>query len=107
MFPQVSKDTRTAKKTVSRLGGYAAPNFRFFAILMHAEERAVLSRLVCTDGRETFLEPLTGIARHPFARTGCSAVPTEQQVSIFNITYIIPAATCDAPQPSSSGARTR
>jgi len=66
----------------------------------------VLSRLVCTDGRETFLEPLTGIARHPFARTGCSAVPTEQQVSIFNITYIVPAATCDAPQPSSSGART-
>ena len=41
MFPQVSKDTRTAKKTVSRLGGYAAPNFRFFAILMHARDRSI------------------------------------------------------------------
>ena len=41
LVPRVSRDTRTAKKAVSRLGGYAAPNFRFFAILMHARDRSI------------------------------------------------------------------
>ena len=65
----------------------------------NAAERRVLSHFKCThaDG-STFIdwiEPLTGIARHPFAAVGCNFTDVdEQEVTLFNISHIIFADGC-------------
>ena len=47
-----------------------------------AAERRVLSRIVDRDGCEGFIEPLTGIARHPFASIGCKM---KRELQIFKM----------------------
>ena len=56
-----------------------------------SEERAVLSRLACSDGRTEYLEPLHGIARHPLAKVGC---PPAVGVTVFGA---VPAAGLALP----------
>ena len=61
---------------------------------------SVLSRRECADGRVETIEPLVGVARHPFASVGChlpgrgglAANVTEK--SIYDITYLVLANNC-------------
>lgn len=59
------------------------------------EEQAVLST-IWTQGRMQPIEPLTGIARHPFSKVGCKLPSSEPTTSIFNITYLLLTNDCDA-----------
>ena len=54
------------------------------------EEHKSLSHFRVGDVKEP-IEPLTGIARHPFASTGCGG-----DVDIFDIRYLIPHNNCGA-----------
>jgi len=58
-----------------------------------AAERGVLSRYECNDGSVSFLEPLTGIGRHPFAAVGCN-MPRGLHTHIFNTSFLIPFNKC-------------
>ena len=77
----------TAWTTVDRVGqicSTAAQDAQIIGwkrVLQNATD-AQYSRM--TDG--TIIEPLTGIARHPFAKVGCS-LPTKL-VSLFDTSYI-------------------
>jgi len=63
-----------------------------------SSEANSLSSLQCTDGRREYLEPLTGIARHPHARVGCHRLlgrdPGFKEVDPFNISYLILQNAC-------------
>jgi hypothetical protein len=78
----------------------------------HDDEKAILSRFDCTDGNGEswveWIEPLTGIARHPYAAVGCNTALqpgaqcpgcTKTQsgygINIFDLSYIIPTNGCD------------
>ena len=63
-----------------------------------------LSRWTCPDGRVEYIEPLVGIARHPFAKVGCELMSKVgvEETEIFNITYLVLADECGAESPSSS-----
>ena len=59
-------------------------------------EGAMLSRLACAGHGSSrlvrgFLEPLTGVARHPLAKVGCH-LPSE--VDIFDISHLVLANGC-------------
>ena len=51
----------------------------------------VLSTLTCA-GRSEAIEPLTGIARHPFANVGC--FPESSSVDLFNLSYLVLKSAC-------------
>ena len=53
----------------------------------------LLSKLTCSDGREEYLEPLTGVARHPRANVGCQPKKTFG-VDIFNTAYLVVQNRC-------------
>jgi len=60
-----------------------------------------LSSWRCPDGRVEYIEPLIGMARHPFAAVGCdfakfgnSAARNMTTVDLFNISFLIPANNC-------------
>lgn len=58
-----------------------------------ADERAALSSMRCDDGRVEYLEPLTGIARHPYAKCGC--VPREKfSVNPTSLDYLVLQNLC-------------
>lgn len=61
-------------------------------------EASSLSSLQCTDGRREYLEPLTGIARHPHAHVGCHRLlgrdPHFKEVDPFNISYLVLQNAC-------------
>ena len=57
-------------------------------ILSGGDDETLLSRM--PDGRT--IEPLTGVGRHPFSRTGCR-IPTKS-TSIFDISYIRVPSVC-------------
>ena len=58
-----------------------------------------LSRWECADGSVEYIEPLVGVARHPFARCNCPHARKDvQRVNLYNITYLMLAqGSCDAP----------
>ena len=58
-----------------------------------AAERGVLSRYECNDGTVSFLEPLTGIGRHPFATVGCN-MPPGLHTHVFNTSFLVPFNKC-------------
>ena len=60
-------------------------------LLTRVDDESLLSRM--PDG--SLIEPLTGIARHPFARVGCRLPTTE--TSIFNTSYIRLPSACRMP----------
>jgi len=58
------------------------------------EEAAILSRYECqlANGETTveYIEPLTGVARHPFAKVGCNFDEIgEPDVDIFDLSYLV------------------
>ena len=57
------------------------------------------SKWVCADGTTEYIEPLIGVARHPFADVGClgdeEATKRADLTSKYNITYIMLANNCD------------
>eukprot|EP00908_Phaeocystis_cordata_P024093 Transcript_6568.p2 GENE.Transcript_6568~~Transcript_6568.p2 ORF type:complete len:407 (-),score=126.45 Transcript_6568:1540-2760(-) len=65
------------------------------------EEREVLSRFECSNELGTWtewIEPLTGIARHPFAKVHCPWSPVSvrsETNDIFDLSYLIPANACE------------
>lgn len=70
-----------------------------------AEESSVLSQFVYSDGSVEFIEPLTGIARSPFAPVGChkgdehlrykrNATKLARYYEIYDIRYIVARGTC-------------
>jgi len=69
------------------------------------DERAVLSRFELPDGRLQYIEPLTGIARHPFARVGCKWPTSVSSTSIFDLRYLLLADQCDATTHALSARR--
>ena len=73
----------------------------------HTEDEArVLSHFQCADGSTEYIEPLTGVARHPFARVGCkrastdwtSGLPSEYPlgVDIINSSYLVLPNACNS-----------
>ena len=64
-------------------------------------EAGSLSSLQCTDGRREYLEPLTGIARHPHARVGCQKLlgHDPKEAKPFNISYLILQNACPMTTP--------
>ena len=59
-----------------------------------AREGELLSRFVCQDGGTEWIEPLTGMARHPHANLGCRLpVP---HVGIYNISHMVLSNRCPA-----------
>ena len=68
-----------------------------------SKDRSVLSQFVYDDGYVEFIEPLTGIARHPFAPVGCRQGDLASRKSqpaffrlLFDISYLIPSTACGA-----------
>jgi hypothetical protein len=63
-----------------------------------ANESEILSRFVDQDGCEEYIEPLTGLARHPVSRDmGCRGrwnLRKHNGVDKYNIGYLIPANRC-------------
>ena len=55
------------------------------------EEAAAISH-IWTNGRYQPIEPLSGMARHPFAKVGCPGMKAE--TSIFDISYLILPNEC-------------
>lgn len=72
------------------------------------DEARVLSHFQCADGSTEYIEPLTGVARHPFARVGCkraskdwtSGLPSEypKGVDIINSSYLVLPNACNSKQ---------
>lgn len=70
------------------------------------DEARVLSHFQCADGSTEYIEPLTGVARHPFARVGCkrastdwtSGLPSEYPlgVDIINSSYLVLPNACNS-----------
>ena len=65
----------------------------------HPNESAVLSRFAASNGCDEYIEPLTGLARHPFARgigcpgrSGGASSPTAPDK--YNIDHLILANGC-------------
>ena len=89
---------------------YARSSWGATARAPSAEERSMLSRLVCdTSGggapRTEYLEPLTGIARHPLSKVGCHL---PEETDIFDISHLVLANRCNGGDgASSSPARRR
>lgn len=64
-------------------------------------ETRLLSRLICADSsRDGLIEPLTGVARHPLAKVGCS-IPGE--TSIFDISHLVLHNRCQLKETSTKG----
>lgn len=58
-------------------------------------ESTVLSRFDSPDGSKEFIEPLSGMARHPLARVGCKNINrSPRAVSIMDPSYLIPYSKC-------------
>ena len=57
-----------------------------------------LSRWHCDDGRVEYIEPLTGIARHPFAKVGCRYPKWMERQNrtthVLNVSYLMLANDC-------------
>ena len=67
-------------------------------------ERSALSRFEYDDGSIEFVEPLTGIARHPIAPVGCRQGDLAARWKnpalfrkLFDSTYIVPSSACGVP----------
>ena len=68
------------------------------------EERRALSHFRVEPARSAAfvepIEPLHGIARHPFARVGCPhSVAHPHDVDLFDITYLVIHNACGRPKP--------
>ena len=57
------------------------------------QEASLLSSFQCGDGAAEWLEPLSGMARHPLARLGCH-LSREAEVDLYNISYLVLANHC-------------
>ena len=61
---------------------------------------ASMSRWQCADGRVEYIEPLVGVARHPFARVGCNLTRhgglagSVNETDIYDISYLVLASRC-------------
>lgn len=76
---------------------FARSSWSATARLPTAEEQPMLSKLVCDGGKRIeYLEPLTGIARHPLAKVGCG-LPSE--TGIFDISHLVLANRCNREPP--------
>ena len=58
-----------------------------------SDEARSLSRFVSSAGCSEYIEPLTGIARHPFASVGCHD-RSFKSVSKFNIRHLVLPNNC-------------
>lgn len=71
-----------------------------------ALEAAVLSKLACADGRQEYLEPLTGMARHPLAQVGCKVDEAKHGVvfsaGLFDINYLVLHNQCGRRRANAS-----
>ena len=68
------------------------------------EERRALSHFRVEPARSAAfvepIEPLHGVARHPFAQVGCNhSVTYPRHVSLFDITYLVIHNQCGRPGP--------
>ena len=68
------------------------------------EERRALSHFRVEPARSAAfvepIEPLHGIARHPFARVGCPhSVAHPHDVDLFDVTYLVIHNACGRPKP--------
>ena len=79
-------------RTVTIISAHIPPNSR---------EKAVLSRLTCGDGRHEYLEPLTGMARHPLADVNCEPPRAIHHPNftenLFDIRHLILQNKCKRP----------
>ena len=63
------------------------------------DERRALSHFHVANRTEA-IEPLHGVARHPFARVGCPhSVAHPHDVDLFDITYLVIHNACGRPKP--------
>ena len=56
-------------------------------------EASLLSRFQCGDGAAEWLEPLSGMARHPLAHLGCP-LSRKAEVNLYHISYLVLANHC-------------
>lgn len=65
------------------------------------EEQQAISAIRCNDANaptQYYLEPLTGMARHPLARVGCRRLPSHlHPVAVNTTSHLIPTNRCNAP----------
>ena len=69
-------------------------------VLTQAESDSISMFRCSSDGRMEFIEPLTGMARHPFAKLGCKArwpagAPSGLEVATDNTSYLILQSRCE------------
>ena len=62
-------------------------------------EARVLSRFSCTGRRDSYIEPLSGVARHPHASVGCHGF----NHNLLDISYIVPFNACAAQDKGQGG----